>query len=492
MDRSFAIILMAVALPLLVLSCGDPGGVTPDTPPEAPALVSVEPEDGTAGLTGTSLSVMFVYDQNIKLPSAEQGKVSITGGGTVTKVNAYAQAVTVQVDGLEQGKTYTVSIPSGIVTGFKENQPGAAAASVRFTMKEEISYARDPQKTLSDSHATRRAVALYQFLLSQYGTKTLSGVMACSNGWDNTFTDMLGPVAGAYPAISGYDYLFLNWPPKAWNGCPDYGDITPVREAWEAGSLIQVCWHWSVPKSQAAYEARDPNQYAFYVSDNKAFRPKDALVAGTWQHACIDGQIEKLAGYLKLLADADIPVIFRPLHEAAGDYTWGAWFWWGVDGADPCKQLWKYLSAKLTGTYALHNLIWVWTVQTSDAGQLADVEKLEAWYPGDDCVDLVGADLYVAKGTTQSAVFKRVNDSVKGRKMVALSEFGNLLDIDGYFREDAPWLYFLAWNDYENGVPVLYSKDATGNYNWNNSAADWKNALGNAHVLNRGSVTQWK
>ena len=270
MDRSFAILLMAVALPLLVLSCGDSGGVVPDTPPEAPALVSVEPEDGAAGLTGTSLSVVFTYDQNIKLPSAEQGKVSITGGGTVTKVNAYAQAVTVQVDGLEQGKTYTVSIPSGIVTGFKENQPGAAAASVRFTMKAEVSYGRDPQKTLTDPHATRRAAALYEFLLSQYGKKSLSGAMACSNGWDNTFTDMLGPLAGTCPAISGYDYLFLNWPPKAWNGCPDYGDITPVREAWEAGSLIQVCWHWSVPKSQAAYEARDPNQYAFYVSDNKA------------------------------------------------------------------------------------------------------------------------------------------------------------------------------------------------------------------------------
>ena len=56
--------------------------------------------------------------------------------------------------------------------------------------------------------------------------------------------------------------------------------------------------------------------------------------------------LEKIAGYLKLLQEAGIPVIWRPLHEAAGNtytYNTGAWFWWGADGAQAYKDLWIYV-----------------------------------------------------------------------------------------------------------------------------------------------------
>ena len=121
---------------------------------------------------------------------------------------------------------------------------------------------------------------------------------------------------------------------------------------------------------------------------------------------------------------------------------------------------------------------------------------MEEWYPGDDCVDIVGSDLYVEKNTTQSAVFKRVNDSVKGKKMVALCEIGNLFNIDACYEEGAPWMYFLTWNDSDNGTPKLWSgttnSDGSISYNWNNTVADWKSVLSNTYVLNRGSVTNWK
>ena len=108
----------------------------------------------------------------------------------------------------------------------------------------------------------------------------------------------------------------------------------------------------------------------------------------------------------------------------------------------------------------------------------------------------MGSDLYVPQWTTQSAAFKRVNDSVKGKKMVALCEIGNLLDIDASYGEGAPWSYFLTWNDADNGNPKLWSGTVNGDgsisYNWNNSVADWKKALGSPYVLNRGNVTNWK
>ena len=121
-----------------------------------------------------------------------------------------------------------------------------------------------------------------------------------------------------------------------------------------------------------------------------------------------------------------------------------------------------------------------------------DYHNSATWYPGDEYVDIVGADLYVAKNTTQSNVFQLVNDSVKGNKMVVLSEFGNLLDIDGYFSEDAPWGYFMNWCNFENGSPVLWCRNEDGTYSWNNTAADWKAALSNRHTINRKDVPSFK
>ena len=72
--------------------------------------------------------------------------------------------------------------------------------------------------------------------------------------------------------------------------------------------------------------------------------------------------------------------------------------------------------------------------------------------------------------------------------MVVLSEFGNLLDVDKFFAEDAPWGYFMNWCNYEDGKPVLYCKNSDGAYSWNNTASDWKNALANTKVINRKDV----
>ena len=182
-------------------------------------------------------------------------------------------------------------------------------------------------------------------------------------------------------------------------------------------------------------------------------------------------------------------MLWRPLHEAAGDYKWGAWFWWGNGGSEVCKKLWRYMYDCFTNEYGLNNLIWVWTAQTTYEGKLADVSYLKEWYPGDDCVDIVGADLYLAKGAGSVDQFNLVNLSVDGKKMVALSEFGNLPDLDDCYQNVALWLYYMNWCAFdENGKPALYSKKSDGTYNWNNSTEDWKKTLQNTLTINRGEL----
>ncbi len=208
------------------------------------------------------------------------------------------------------------------------------------------------------------------------------------------------------------------------------------------------------------------------------FDAAQALIAGTAENVVFNADIAKVAGYLTLLKDANIPVIWRPFHEAAGDYGWGAWFWWGKSGVETTKQLWKYLRDKLEGEYGLNNLIWVWTIQTSDEGKMADMKKISAAYPGNDIVDIVGLDLYEDELSTQTEQFDVANELVKREKIIALSECGNLLDPQSAADDRALWSWFMQW----------YALDEDGNpafIEW--SAGDvWKQVMESPYVLNRG------
>ena len=135
MRRLFGI---PVILALLAVSCGEPDDPQPVAEADAPVLLSTSPEDGARDLTGTTLSVVFTYDQNIKCTLEAQKGVTVDGGAAVDKVNAYGPDLTVTVSGLEAGKSYTVSLPVGTVQGYKENQRASQAISLRFSMKEPV------------------------------------------------------------------------------------------------------------------------------------------------------------------------------------------------------------------------------------------------------------------------------------------------------------------------------------------------------------------
>lgn len=218
-----------------------------------------------------------------------------------------------------------------------------------------------------------------------------------------------------------------------------------------------------------------------YSYDTTQFSPTAALTEGTPENETINADIAKLAANLQLLQDAGIPVLWRPLHEAAGDYSWGPWFWWGNDGVEATKDLWIYLYNKLVNEYGLNNLIWVWTMQTSDAGALADVELLKAAYPGDQYVDIVGVDLYKDEVLEDaSAEFNLAFNAVGGTKMLVLSEVGNLIGVDSAVENEALWGYFLNWYDQNEDNEFRFSQ-------WNNKTT-WRAVLSNETVLNRGDL----
>lgn len=203
-----------------------------------------------------------------------------------------------------------------------------------------------------------------------------------------------------------------------------------------------------VLKGKTTAKAPSADVELSFNAQGNNFNPANMLIEGTWENEVATADIAKLAGYLQLLRDAHIPVLWRPFHEAAGDYTWGAWFWWGSQGVEVTKQLYIYLYDQLTNVYGLDNLIWVWTVQTTDAGRAASVDKMRAAYPGDEYVDIVGTDIYPTTSMTdQTDQFNLVNSVVDSRKLVALTECGNLVDPALSAASGGLWSYFMQWYD---------------------------------------------
>ena len=207
--------------------------------------------------------------------------------------------------------------------------------------------------------------------------------------------------------------------------------------------------------------ALDPNKdYAFYKADTE-FDATNATVEGTWENKVFTEDLKNTAAYLKLLRDADIPILWRPFHEAAG-----GWFWWGKDAVS-FKSLWiamfNYFKAE-----GLDNLIWVWTTEGNDAD----------WYPGDQYVDIVGRDIYNKETADCVSEYTSISENY-GNKIVSLSECGTVGLISEQWASGARWSWFMPWYDgtNEDGSPVVHADEA-----W------WKDAMNQEFVVSRDEL----
>ncbi len=404
------------------------------------------------------ITVNYTHPVKIVNPSA------ITlNGKPVEGVTANICALNIPLR-LEAGTDYTLTVGDGALVRYDHPEMAADPYTLRFSTRP----APVLDAELTDPAATPAAKKLFAMLKSQYGNKTLSGTMG-EIAWGSGYYDFIAETSGKQPAVIGFDYIHLASSPANWI---DYGDITPVKEAWESGAIPQIQWHWNVPR------LNNPKaQLSYGVS---RFSPSNAMIPGEWEYNVMEKDIAKVAGYLKLLQDAGIPVLFRPFHEAAGDYTWGPWFWWGAEGVEVTKQLWDHLRNKLMNEYGIHNLVWVWTVQTANAGELASLDQVSGAYPGNDKCDIVGVDLYESDDLFSNFdAFYLVREMVEGKKMVTLSECGKLFNPDVTFPKGETWLYFMQWYESQNNEYLI--KDYS-------PAEVWQQVVASPYTLNREDV----
>lgn len=333
---------------------------------------------------------------------------------------------------------------------------------------------------LADPSATEQTKRLYKYLQLNYGSKTISSVIANVN-WNHEEADKIYKTTGKYPAMNCYDFIHIYVPNQGSNGWINYNNITPVTEWAEKGGLVSLMWHFNVPTSESTTPSQDGSGVTCDPSKT-TFKASNVFTSGSWENKWFYLEMDKVVEVLLKLQDAGIAAVWRPFHEAAGNATlksqasWAkSWFWWGYDGAETYKKLWQtmfeYFQSK-----GIHNLIWTWTTQNYN-GDATNYDNDDAWYPGDKYVDIIGRDLYGCNATLQAQEFQEIQARFPG-KLVALAECGTddnkvtTSGIDDAWNAGAKWSFFMPW----------YGSSNMPSNDW------WKAAMSSKNVITRDQV----
>ncbi len=455
--------LWLILLSTSLLTACNNGGDSPDPVPSPPTMLSSIPAEGAKEIPSGDITIELTFDMNVTAPSVGHSKITL-GDATITSVAANLTKVTIQATGLKKATTYTLNIPEGVILGPAKAE--APELSISFTTAAPLEL----NKKLCTPNPSTQAQKVFDFLLANFGTKIISGSMA-NVSWNINEAEWVNKHTGKYPALNCFDFVHLYASPANWI---DYGNTVVVEAWWNNRGLVAAAWHWNVPKTSAS------SDYGFYApgknegNGETTFDIALAVQDGTPENQIIKADLEKMANYLLLLKEKNIPVIWRPLHEAAG-----AWFWWGAKGAAPCKALWKMMFDTFQAK-GLNNLIWVWTSEGND----------DAWYPGDDYVDIISRDIY-SKQTAQIATeYKNLTDK-HNNKMVTLSECGNVSKISLQWSAAATWSWFMPWYDYDRtNDPLSASFNKTdhqyANIDW------WTDAINHNAVITRDEMPDLK
>ena len=316
---------------------------------------------------------------------------------------------------------------------------------------------------------------LLSYLQSIYGVKTLSAAMANVN-WNTYEAQWVFKHTGRWPAINCFDFIHHVW--SSPGGWIDYSNSSVVENWHNQGGIVAAMWHWNVP-------ANDGQNYAFYYgndadkkNEQTTFDVRKIFEPNSSEYQRMVSDIDKIISYLKPLQQKDIPVIWRPLHEAGGK-----WFWWGMD-AEACKELWRVMYQRFQQA-GLNNIIWAFTPAASWGRPFSDGFL---WYPGDEYVDIVGFDIYNvwSAQSIYTDYFHLLEQQCPG-KLVGLTEFGNVAQLSQQWQAGAKWLFFMPWYDYgrtnnPNAAAFNQQDHSSANITW------WKNAWAQDYVLSRDQV----
>jgi mannan endo-1,4-beta-mannosidase len=286
--------------------------------------------------------------------------------------------------------------------------------------------------------ASPEARALLEFIDSLSGQHTLTGQHNFPNTKDAS-TLAAARAYGKVPAIFGQDFGFAAPGDKdAVAARPEI--IAEIKRQFAQGEIITLCWHAVPPTADEPVTFRPKpgdgttNQNLSSVQGRLMDQQwHDVITPGTELNKKWCAQVDVIAGFLKQLQAAHIPVLWRPYHEMNGD-----WFWWGGRvGDNGTKVIYRQIFDRLVNYHHLDNLIWVWSV---DRPAQADRQYVN-YNPGTNYFDIAALDVYGSD--FQQSYYNDLLVQAAG-KPVTLAEVGPP-PTAAMLAQQPRWTWWMSW-----------------------------------------------
>jgi len=294
--------------------------------------------------------------------------------------------------------------------------------------------AQSPDAQPVNPDATPAARALLHDLDSISGHATIAG----QHNYPNTvsrYSDRVYDLTGEYPGIFGQDFGFSGGEDKdSTLGRPSM--IEEVIRQYRNGAVIALTWHAVRPTDDEPVTFRDSVQG--HLTD---WEWRQLLTPGTDLDLRWCRQVDRIAGYLKKLQNAGVPVLFRPYHEMNGN-----WFWWGGrSGPEGSAALYRQIYDRYVHVHHLNNLVWVWNVNSpsASAGPVAD------YFPGAAYADVLTMDIYGPFSQEFYEQMVALADPL--HKPIALAEVGAMPSL-ATLAAQPRWAYFMMWSGFAEGA----------------------------------------
>jgi len=172
--------------------------------------------------------------------------------------------------------------------------------------------------------------------------------------------------AGLWPryGVITYDFTDDPFPDEAWNA--------GVKKMWERGLIPGVYNFFNIPE-----EGKNPFREVCDI--DPIFEAGDNPIKANFY-----AQMDRMANNLLWLEDQGIPVIYTPFVEQDDNGS----KWHAKDGKENAVKLYRLVHDYFTKEKGLGEyIIWAYHTRESDGA-------LEAFYPGDDYVDILGKSGY--------------------------------------------------------------------------------------------------
>jgi mannan endo-1,4-beta-mannosidase len=401
--------------------------------------------DGLSGYEGTGYIQLDTGDSascSVNLPSSQHYLIGL-------RICAQDAAVELAVNGQTQGVFYAKEAVSFAMFYLDGLFFSGGRSELTFTNLRGIAYIDEIQihnafaapntryvasTTPANASATNATRALKSFLVENYGAKILTGQNVTVN--TDFEIDAIFNAVGRYPAVRASDLKYYSRYYQGGERSKNQ-DIELALKYHDEGGIISYSWSWYAPNPTGTVHF-DANKTDFNI--NSAFTTDDVSVYDqeTLSRLLSDGVINRecyeiildlddMAAHLKRFADADVPILFRPLMDGGVK----GYYWWNEGAPDSYIWLWQMMFKRFTVYHKLNNLIWVYSGED------------ESFYPGDDYVDIIASDIYNTGESSNITRFFRTGSY--GNKLTAMSECALLPDPDILNRDNVMWSWFALY-----------------------------------------------